>query len=177
MRRILFLLPLLMAGCSCQPESSRAPAGNPAPSEMPESDPSDPPMATGSIADDSDVAASRSVAAGALDEGAVVRKYLYALLGSDRTTSDSYWRGGSTGSRPDDQVLRVLPQLKSLRVDTAQPVARDTEQPSRLREVPVKVRALTAEGTLHYQGWYRLEPRADGSGWEITGASLQPVLR
>jgi hypothetical protein len=45
-----------------------------------------------------------------------------------------------------------------------------------LREVPVRIRAMTANGPLNYQGWYRLQPRADGSGWEIHGASVHPVL-
>jgi hypothetical protein len=102
---------------------------------------------------------------------------VYALLSGDRAASDAYWRGGRTSSRPDDQVLRSLPPLTSFKVVTDRPIARDTAQPSRLREVPVEVRARTTEGALHFNGWYRLEPRVDGSGWEITGASLQPVLR
>ncbi|MGH8045540.1 MAG: hypothetical protein ACREOX_13090, partial [Stenotrophomonas sp.] len=90
--------------------------------------------------------------------------------------SDAYWSGGTTGTRPDDAVLRTIPQLRNLRVDTDPPIARDTAQPSRLREVPVRIRAITADGTFNYHGWYRLQPRPDGSGWELQSASLQPTL-
>lgn len=176
MRRIVFLLPLLIGGCSCQPDSAREPAA-PAPQDMSAASSA---AATDAAAEGVSLATSAAlsaVAPGALDEPTTVRNYVYALMGADRAASDAYWTGGRTGSRPDDQVLRVLPGLQTLRVDTELPIARDTAQPSRLREVPVRVRAVTADGTLHYHGWYRLQPRADGSGWEITSASLQPTLR
>ncbi len=177
MRRMLFLLPLLLGGCSCQPESARTadvPDNRPPPQDVSEAgvaalreaearnQPARPPSA---------------VAADAVDEPTLIRNYVNVLLRPDRSLSDAFWRGGSAGPQPDDQLLRAIPNLRAMRVDTAPPIARDTVQPSRLREVPVRVRAVTTDATFYYDGWYRLEPRADGSGWEITGASLQPVLR
>ena len=100
----------------------------------------------------------------------------------DLAAADASWRGGRTASHADDAVLRTLigqpgqSQILSLRMDTQTPIARDQAQPSRLREVPVRIRAMTANGPLNYQGWYRLQPCADGSGWEIHGASVHPVL-
>lgn len=176
MRRIVFLLPLLFAGCSCQPD--------PAPGETPASA-----VATDSAAASPQAAPAQgeglaamappvlsAVAPDAPSETITVRNYIYALLGSDRKRSDAFWSGGHTSARPDDAVLRTIPQLRNLRVDTDIPIARDTAQPSRLREVPVRIRAITADGTFHYNGWYRLQPRPDGSGWEILSASLQPAL-
>lgn len=176
MRRVLVLLPLLLGGCSCQPESARAPDDRPPPVDV---------SAAASLPQDTSSAEALSaapaalsaVAPGADGETTTVRNYINVLLRPDRAASDAFWRGGSAGSRPDDHVLRGIPDLRTLRVDTELPIARDTVVPSRLREVPVRVRAVTAENTFYYDGWYRLQPRADGSGWEITGASIQPVLR
>lgn len=175
MRRVLILLPLLLGGCSCQPESARTPDNRPPPQDVSEAG-----IAAARATEASSGAASAppgAVAPDAVSEPALIRNYINVLLRPERTLSDAFWRGGTAGVRPDDQVLRAIPNLRTLRVDTATPIARDTAKPSRLREVPVRVRAVTADDILYYDGWYRLEPRADGSGWEITGASLQPVLR
>lgn len=176
MRRIVFLLPLLFAGCSCQPD--------PPPTDTPASAAAADPTASSAEAAPAqgDGLATTAppvlsaVAADATTETITVRNYIYALLGSDRKSADAFWSGGHTSARPDDAVLRNIPQLRNLRVDTDTPIARDTAQPSRLREVPVRIRAITAEGTFRYTGWYRLQPRPDGSGWEILSASLQPAL-
>ncbi|WP_146033377.1 hypothetical protein [Stenotrophomonas sp. VV52] len=179
MRRVVYLLPLLFAGCSCQPDPVAGGAEPPPPdgaaiaAAAPVADAtSQTPAGLSSV-----VAPTLSaVAPGALDEGTTVRTYIYALLNRDRKAADAYWSGGRTSSRPDDAVLRDIADLRNLRIDTDSPIARDTEQPSRLREVPVRVRAITGTGTFFFQGWYRLQPRPDGSGWEIHGASLQPVV-
>jgi len=177
MRRVVMLLPLLFGGCSCQPDpvAGSAPTGTAADTAVlpdADADAADKPEPATPVA-----ATLSAVAPGAADEGATVRKYMYALPGGDRSASDVYWSGGRTGSRPDDAVLRDIPDLRNLRVDTGSPIARDTAQPSRLREVPVRVRATTGTGTFIFEGWYRLQPRPDESGWEIHSASLQPVLR
>ncbi len=175
MRRALFLLPLLMGGCSCQPDSARV-AADPAAATEPSTPAAAPSTAAGAALDGTAPSSLNAVADGARSEGETVRDYVRVLLSESRAASDAYWRGGRTSSSPDDQALRHLPPLTSLKVVTELPVARDTGEPSRLREVPVLVRAGTVEGTFLFKGWYRLEPRVDGSGWELTGASLQPVL-
>jgi len=176
MRPILILLPLLLGGCSCQPESARTSDDRPPPLDV--SAAASSPQGT-TAAEGVRVAppALSAVAADAVGETTTVRDYINVLLHPDRAASDAFWSGGSAGSRPDDQVLRGIPNLRTLRVDAGLPIARDTAVPSRLREVPVRVRAVTADDTFYYDGWYRLQPRPDGSGWEIVGASIQPVLR
>lgn len=178
MRRVVLLLPLLLGGCSCQPESARSPEAQQAPQAASAVD-TEPASAdeTASAVVQPTAPVLSAVVEGATDEITTVHQYVMALLRPDRAASDAYWTGGSAGSRPDDQVLRAIPDLRSLRVKTSSPIARDSAQPSRLREVPVKVRAMTSDGILNYEGWYRLQPRADESGWEIVGASVQPVLR
>lgn len=179
MRRVVFLLPLLFVGCSCQPNPDPVPDrvhGDAALADAkpPAGEPASPAgTALASVA----APALSAVPADAVSETITVRNYIYALLGGDRRASDAYWSGGRTSTRPDDAVLRDIPELRNLRVDTDIPIARDTAQPSRLREVPVRIRAITAAGTFHYQGWYRLQPRPDDSGWEIHSASLQPVVQ
>lgn len=176
MRRVVFLLPLLFAGCSCQPDpAADGDRSAAAPTDVSAAAPDASPSGQDGIAAMAPPALS-AVAADAPSETTTVRNYVIALLGSDRSASDAYWSGGTTGARPDDAVLRTIPQLRNLRVDADPPVARDTAQPSRLREVPVRIRAITAEGTFNYHGWYRLQPRPDASGWEIQSASLQPTL-
>ena len=178
MRRIVFLLPLLFAGCSCQPDSAtdaRAPtpgsaAADAAPAEAPA--PADPGEGLAAVA----TPALSAVAAGAVDETTTVHQYVVALLDPDRSKADAYWSGGRPAPHADDAVLRAIPELRSLRVKTQLAVARDDQQPSRLLEVPVSVRAITADGALTYEGWYRLQPRPDSSGWEIQSASIHPVL-
>lgn len=177
MRRVVFLLPLLFAGCSCQPDpvaDGARPDAAPLAHATPAADAT--PPAEGTLSSVASPTLS-AVAPGAADEGTTVRNYVHALLNRDRSASDAYWSGGRTSSRPDDAVLRDIPDLRNLRIDTDSPIARDTEQPSRLREVPVRVRAITGTGTFVFQGWYRLQPRPDGSGWEIQGASLHPLVQ
>lgn len=182
MRRAVILLPLLLAGCSCErhpaadaPSAAATAASGTAGAE-----------ATGSTGAATVAplapAPLSAVAAGAEDEGIVVRHYLNALARGDHAAADAFWSGGRTASHADDAVLRQLlsqpepSRVLSLRMDTEVPIARDQAQPSRLREVPVLIRVMTADGPLRYQGGYRLQPRPDASGWEIHGASLQPVL-
>lgn len=177
MRRVVFLLPLLFAGCSCQPDPP--PAAPPAVAE---------PTGTTAAAADADAPGSdglaavpvpelSAVAAGATDESTTVHEYIFSLLGNDRSRSDAYWTGGRTSTRPDDAVLRTIPDLRNLRVKTSAPIPRDNKQPSHLLEVPVNIRAMTGQGTLNFEGWYRLQPRPDASGWEIQSASLHPVVK
>lgn len=180
MRRAVILLPLLPGGCSCERHPAADAPGAAATAATAGAE------ATGSTnaATVAPLAPAplRAVAAGAEDEGIVVRHYLNALARGDHAAADAFWSGGRTASHADDAVLRQLlsqpepSRVLSLRMDTEVPIARDQAQPSRLREVPVRIRVMTADGPLRYQGGYRLQPRPDASGWEIHGASVQPVL-
>jgi len=35
---------------------------------------------------------------------------------------------------------------------------------------------VTADGTFRFGGWYRVQPNADGSAWQIQSAQLRPSL-
>jgi len=173
MRCAAFVLPLLLlGGCSCQRHADDDGVAASAPAAAVAAAPAG--SAAQGLAGNN--APPSAVASGAADEPTVVRQYFNTLMTGDRAAADAFWSGGRTSARPDDVALRELPGLLGLRVEADPPIARDDAQPSRLREVPVRIRARTAEGTLRYHGWYRLQPRADGSGWEIHGASLQPTL-
>lgn len=105
-----------------------------------------------------------------------VHSYLAALPRGEQGDANTFWTGGRPSPVPDDANLRQLQGLDSLRIQTEWPSALDRELPTRAVQVPVKLTARTPEGTRHFSGWYRLRPRVDGSGWEITSAALQPTL-
>ena len=175
MRRVLILLPLLLGGCSCQRQNDTEVSRGPATAAAQDAAPA---------AAQEDTAAADRVpldALAALDpaadtESSTVRLYVTALLQGNREAVARYWHN-DPGPRPDDRVLRELPNVTTLRIETYAPIARDTAVPSRLREVPITIRANTSQGTLRFTGWYRLVPAADHSGWQIHSASIQPVLR
>jgi hypothetical protein len=168
---LLVLLVLPLAQCSCQrdpgtdhgtPAAAIPPAG-----EASTSAPVDAPAAT------------RLAAASARGELAAIttlHEYLRVLPEADRRRADAYWAGGGPGARPGDAALRAIPDLRSMRIQNERPLALDRESPPRAYEIPVRLRLDTSAGPGRMQGAYRLRARADGQGWEITSASLQPVL-
>lgn len=174
MRRVCWLLPLLLMGCSCQRAPEPEPA-TPAP-------PVDVSRSNGSPSDpterhvDAPLPLLSAVSAGAEHPGTVIHGYVGQLLRRDFAAADAAWRTAPRGMRADDAVLRALQDVVALRVNTGSPVARDTRQPSHLIEVPVQVRATTGAGTLRYSGWYRLVPDPEGRAWQIQSAQVQPVL-
>ena len=66
--------------------------------------------------------------------------------------------------------------LRSMQIQNDAPRALDRESPPRAFEIPVRLRLDTVDGPARVQGWYRLRAGIDGQGWEITSASLHPVL-
>lgn len=118
-----------------------------------------------------------AVAAGSEAPAHMLNRYMLALLNGNRSGSDAAWTFAPADPRhADDALLRALPDLRSLRLDSEPPLPRDNERPSRLLEVPVRVRASTGQGTFRFHGWYRVQPRADGQGWQIQSAKLEPTL-
>ncbi len=165
------LLPLLLAGCSCQ----RHPAGDEpaAPRIAPATD-----IAT-AAGEDADADARQQ----ARDDGqaftvatSTLHAYFPALLDSDRGKSDAFWSGGRAPPQPDDALVRGWRDVRSLRVQNDLGKALDDRHPPTAVEIPVRLTARTDSGVLQARGWYRLRPKVDGTGWEITSASLQPVL-
>ena len=74
------------------------------------------------------------------------------------------------------ESLRQLQEVRTLHLRSSTPIARSPAQPAQLLEVPVRVRAVTANGTFHFSGWYRVQPSSDGRAWQIQSAHLQPTL-
>ena len=118
-----------------------------------------------------------AVANGSETPAAMLSRYMLDLLNRNTSRSDAAWAyAPADPRRADDAVLRLLPDVRNLRLDSDVALPRDDGQPPRLLEVPVKIRAVTANGTFRYHGWYRVQPSADGRSWQIQSASLQPTL-
>lgn len=175
MRRTLFLIaPLVLLGCS-RPTSQ--PDVAPAPS---------PASAGAQTVADTDAAPLQSatidplfaaVAADAEPPSVMLNRYVIALLNRNRSASDAAWAmPPADPHRADDAAIRQLQDLRTLRLDSGTPLARDGRQPSRLLEVPVRLRATTAQGTFRFGGWYRVQPSPDGRAWQIQSAQLRPTL-
>ncbi|WP_414493572.1 hypothetical protein [Stenotrophomonas maltophilia] len=175
MRRTLFLIaPLVLLGCSrpaAQPDVAPAPA---------------PASAGAQAVADTDAAPLQSatidplfaaVAADAEPPSVMLNRYVIALLNRNRSASDAAWAiPPADPHRADDAAIRQLQDLRTLRLDSGPPLARDDRQPSRLLEVPVRIRATTAQGTFRFGGWYRVQPSPDGRAWQIQSAQLRPTL-
>jgi hypothetical protein len=104
-----------------------------------------------------------------------LHRYLQLLVQGDRSGSDAFWSGGKPPPQPD-AVLRAMTDIRTLRVDNQAAIALDQEDPPRSLEIPVRLRLGTGQGNRILLGWYRMRPRVDGTGWEITSASLQPAI-
>ncbi|WP_313177276.1 hypothetical protein [Stenotrophomonas sp.] len=175
---MLLMMTVTLLGCSRQTPSDDAAAV--------------PPPAEAQAADAGRRAASRdaaTVASPAIDPlyGAVtadgetpsrlLNRYVLDLLNRNKAGIDAAWAiAPPDARRADDAALRLLPDVRNLRLDSDPAVPRDQQQPPRLLEVPVRIRASTGEGVFRYHGWYRVRPRADGQGWQIQSAQLQPTL-
>ncbi len=118
-----------------------------------------------------------AVADDAEPPGDMLSRYMTDLLNRDRAASDAAWSfPPADPRRADDAALRQLDNVRALRLRSQTPVAVDGKHPPQLLEVPVQVRAVTADGTFRFGGWYRVQPNADGSAWQIQSAQLRPSL-
>ncbi|WP_367381623.1 hypothetical protein [Stenotrophomonas cyclobalanopsidis] len=118
-----------------------------------------------------------AVAADGETPSRLLNRYVLDLLNRDKAGIDAAWAiAPPDARRADDAALRLLPDVRNLRLDSEPAVPRDEQQPPRLLEVPVRIRATTGKGVFRYHGWYRVQPRADGQGWQIQSAQLQPTL-
>ncbi|MCK6231731.1 hypothetical protein KZX71_12140 [Stenotrophomonas indicatrix] len=175
---IALLIPLLVAGCSnpappADDTGRDASASTTAPS-VPTTKAAPQAATVDAIAIDPLYGA---VANGSETPAAMLNRYMLDLLNRNTSRSDAAWAyAPADPRRADDAVLRLLPDVRNLRLDSDVALPRDDGQPPRLLEVPVKIRALTANGTFRYHGWYRVQPSANGRSWQIQSASLQPTL-
>ncbi|MBW8775251.1 MAG: hypothetical protein JF596_09435 [Stenotrophomonas sp.] len=176
MRRILFLIaPVVLLGCSRPAAQATAdiPAA-PAPVAA-AADASPGPDRAALQA--SEMPLLSAVADGAEPPSTMLNRYVAALLNRDRAASDAAWTIPAGDPRhADDAALRQLQDLRTLRLHSDTPIARDDRQPPQLLEVPVQIRAVTANGTFRFGGWYRVQPSSDGNAWQIQSAQLRPML-
>ncbi|MGE6334647.1 hypothetical protein [Stenotrophomonas sp. NPDC077659] len=177
-KRLLWAVSLAVLGCSRPtPVDQSAPA-------RPADRQSDAEARPAAASDEAPAVAERAidplygaVAAGAESPARLLNRYVLDLLNGNQAGIDDAWAiAPPDARRADDAVLRLLPDVRNLRLDSDPAVPRDAQQPPRLLEVPVRIRASTAEGQFRYHGWYRVQPRADGQGWQIQSAQLQPTL-
>lgn len=174
---ISLLIPLLVAGCS----NPAPPADDTGRDASTSTTPSVPTTKASPQAATVDAIAIDplygAVAKGSETPAAMLNRYMLDLLNRNISRSNAAWAyAPADPRRADDAVLRLLPDVRNLRLDSDVALPRDDGQPPRLLEVPVKIRAVTANGTFRYHGWYRVQPSADGRGWQIQSASLQPTL-
>ncbi|KAA9000270.1 hypothetical protein FJU31_07950 [Stenotrophomonas cyclobalanopsidis] len=175
---MLLMMTVTLLGCSRQTPSDDA-AAVPPPADAPAIDAGRP-----AASHDEHGLASQAidplygaVAADGETPSRLLNRYVLDLLNRNKAGIDAAWAiAPPDARRADDAALRLLPDVRNLRLDSDPAVPRDQQQPPRLLEVPVRIRASTGEGAFRYHGWYRVQPRADGQGWQIQSAQLQPTL-
>ena len=179
MRRFLFLIaPLALLGCSRPAAPTAPPAPAPtAPAEAADAAPEATIPGAETLQPPGIDPLFAAVSADAAPPSVMLNRYVTALLNRDRTASDAAWTFPPAVPRhADDAALRQLQDVRSLRLQSGIPVPRDGQQPPRLLEVPVRIRAATGHGTFRFGGWYRVQPSADGRAWQIQSAQLRPTL-
>ena len=102
--------------------------------------------------------------------------YLGVVAGKDWDKANAYWSGGKPPPREDDYAVRGIEDLRSMRIKNEAPKPLDDESPSKSIEIPVSLRVRKDNGMYEINGWYRLQRKATGDGWEIASASLQPSM-
>jgi len=176
MRGPLMLLPLLLAGCSCQPDPPDAAVDEQAGQTVVRAAPAhaDAPDRTAEAA--AADARSGRLSADEVRPADVVRSYVTSLTQPDRRASDVFWLHPPAPGAAGDGALRALREVRTLRVTTGRPMPRDGGEPAALLEVPVDIRVETDAGRLRFSGWYRLVPDPERKQWKLHAASVQPVL-
>ncbi|UQA71531.1 hypothetical protein K1516_05210 [Stenotrophomonas maltophilia] len=177
MRRFLLLIsPLVLLGCS-RPAAQSDPTPAPPPAAASAEVQANAETATSALQSPTVDPLFGAVDTDAVPPSVMLNRYVIALLNRDRSTSDAAWAFPPADPRhADDAVLRQLQDLRTLRLDSEPPIARDDQQPPRLLEVPVRIRAVTTQGTFRFGGWYRVQPSRDGRAWQIQSAQLRPSL-
>lgn len=169
---MLVAMVLLMGGCSC----SRQPDPEPAPqATTPEQ--LAVPIATADSAPVSTESQAVEIQARAMAEAvSTLHAYLAVVAGKDWDKANAYWSGGKPPPREDDYAVRGIEDLRSMRINNEAPKPLDDDSPSKFIEIPVSLRIRKDTGVYEINGWYRLQRKAAGEGWEIASASLQPSM-
>lgn len=170
------LFSLLLVSCSCHrtpPQADTEAATTPSASATVPA--SSAPSASTDTATPSAAISSPGGSTVPRQASAVVHEYVATLL-NDRESAGRFWAGERLPPHPDDAVLHDIANIRNLRVDNDAGIALDRETPAQAVEIPVRIRISTEQGPRQLRGWYRVRPRIGSDDWEITSASLQPVL-
>jgi hypothetical protein len=112
----------------------------------------------------------------AIRAASTVHAYLAAVVDRNWRKADAFWSGGQPSTAHGDFLVRTLDGLRRLQADNDVPRPLDGESPPQGYEIPVHLRADLDAGPRRIDGWYRVRRKADGDGWEIVSASLQPAF-
>lgn len=169
---VLVAMALLIGGCSC----SRQPDTEPLPPATTPEQAADP-IASANPAAVAAEARAAEIQARAMSEAvSTLHTYLALVAGKDWDKANAYWSGGKPPPRADDYAVRGIEDLGSMRIKNEAPKPLDHESPSKFLEIPVSLRVRKDTGVYQINGWYRLQRKVAGDGWEIASASLQPSM-
>ena len=176
--RILMIIVCLsgLGACSCQRQTAQTPA-----SAMAASGDSG---ASAAIAADAAAVLARAArldqergraVADAVD---TLHGYLREVGSGQRDAAEKRWAYQRSPSVGEEAGLRSMTNLQALRIENGAPKPLDDEPVPVYLEIPVDLRATLADGQAHrYKGWYRLRRNPVTTRWELTAASVSPVLR
>jgi hypothetical protein len=109
---------------------------------------------------------------------ATLQRYLAALGGEDRAQADAFWVGDRPPADSHEADLRMIENLRGLRIENGRPKALDSQPVPSALEIPVELRvSVEGEPLRRYRGWYRLRRAVADGGWEISSASVDAVRR
>ena len=104
--------------------------------------------------------------------------YLRELGSGRHDEAGKRWAYQRSPSVDEEAGLRSLAGLQALRIDNAAPKPLDAEPVPAYLEIPVELRASMDDGqVLRFHGWYRLRHNPVTTRWELTAASVSPVIR
>lgn len=104
--------------------------------------------------------------------------YLGELGSGKREDAEKRWAYQRSPTVNEEAGLRALDNLQALRIENGMPKPLDAEAIPTYLEIPVDLRASLDGGQSHrYRGWYRLRHNPITTRWELTAASVSPVIR
>ncbi|MFD0739398.1 hypothetical protein ACFQZQ_08905 [Lysobacter koreensis] len=178
MRVVLPLLyTALLGACSCQraPDAVAAAAGtgvhSPTPADAVRSN-----EAAAETARADQIQGQRARRIG--DAVDALHSYLRKLGSGQHDAAAQHWAYQRSPSVDEEAGLRALGELQSLRIQNGTPNPLDAEAVPNYLEIPVELQAALETGQgYRYRGWYRLRYNPVTTHWEMTAASLSPVIR
>lgn len=174
---LLLLYATLLGACSCQ----RQPAADASVIALAERTGVTPATAIDTATADATVRAAPTDAqrARAISDAVdILHGYLRELGNGQHDEAEKRWAYHRSPSVSEEAGLRSLANLQALRIDNGSPKLLDAEPVPAYLEIPVELRASIDGGqVLRFHGWYRLRHNPVTTRWELTAASVSPVIR